>query len=211
MGVNGNEDALLFLGMVAFVSLSGVMAPGPMFATTIAKGYNDLRAGLKISFGHAVVEIPLIAAIFLGFDTVLKNDQVFIAIGLVGGVILLIFGADQIRTRHTKLIQKDDGRSSFLSGIIMTAANPYFILWWATVGATLIAGAVKFGPIMLPIFAVVHLSCDFAWNYLLSFSIYKSKTVWNQKWHRYLFVASGGIMVFFGLYFLASSVQSLLA
>ena len=46
--MNGNEDALLFLGMVAFVSLSGVMAPGPMFATTIAKGFNDLRAGLSL-------------------------------------------------------------------------------------------------------------------------------------------------------------------
>ena len=211
MGVSGTEDAFIFLGMVAFVSLSGVMAPGPMFATTIAKGYNDLRAGLKISFGHAVVEIPLIAAIFLGFDTVLKNDMVFIAIGLIGGVILLIFGLDQIRTRNSKAIQKDNGRSSFLSGIIMSAANPYFILWWATIGATLIAGAVKFGPIMLPIFAAVHLSCDFAWNYLLSYSVYKSKKIWNERWHRYLFVASGGIMVFFGLYFLASSVQSLLA
>ncbi len=95
--MSGIEDVLLFLGMVAFVSLSGVMAPGPMFATTIAKGYNDLRAGLKISLGHAVIEIPLIAAIFLGFDTVLKNDQVFLAIGLIGGIILLILGADQIR------------------------------------------------------------------------------------------------------------------
>jgi threonine/homoserine/homoserine lactone efflux protein len=208
--VSGNEDALLFLGMVAFVSLSGVMAPGPMFATTIAKGYNDIRAGLKISFGHAVIEIPLIAAIFLGFDTVLKNDQVFIAIGLGGGVILSILGIDQIRTRNSKVIQKDNGRSSFISGIIMTAANPYFILWWATVGATLITGAVKFGLIMLPIFAAVHLCCDFAWNYLLSFSVYKSKAVWNERWHRYLFVASGGMMIFFGLFFLASSFQSLM-
>ena len=209
--MSGSEDALLFLGMVAFVSLSGVMAPGPMFATTIAKGYHDLRAGLKISFGHAVIEIPLISAIFLGFDTVLKNDQVFIAIGLVGGVILLFLGMDQIRTRNSRVIQKDNERSSFISGIIMTAANPYFILWWATVGATLIAGAVKFGPVMLPIFAAVHLSCDFAWNYLLSFSVYKSKKVWNERWHRYLFVASGGIMTFFGLYFLLSSIQSILA
>ena len=209
--MSGTEDVLLFLGMVAFVSLSGVMAPGPMFATTIAKGYNDIRAGIKISLGHAVIEIPLIAAIFLGFDTVLKNDQVFIAIGLVGGTILLIFGIDQIRTRNTKVIEKENGHSSFVSGIIMTAANPYFILWWATVGATLIAGAVQFGLIILPIFAVVHLSIDFAWNYLLSFSVYKSKSIWNERWHRYLFVASGGIMLFFGLYFLASSVQSLLA
>ncbi|HXZ23674.1 MAG TPA: LysE family transporter [Methanomassiliicoccales archaeon] len=204
-------DPLLFLATIAFVSLSGVMAPGPIFATTIARGYQDGKAGLKIAVGHAVVEVPLMAGIFYGLDTLLKNDSVFFAIGLVGGAILLYMGYDVIRTRERQVAAgTKDGRNSFVAGIVMTAANPYFILWWATVGAALIAGAVAFGPIMLPLFAGVHLACDFAWYEGVSFAVFRSKRAFGTKWHKWLFVASGVIMLFFGLYFLASSIGSVL-
>ncbi len=205
------SDPLLFLATIAFVSLSGVMAPGPIFATTIAKGYQDGKAGLKIATGHAVVELPLMAAIFFGLDTLLKNDGVFFAIGLIGGAILLYMGYDVIRTRERQVTEGvKDGKNAFVAGIVMTAANPYFILWWATVGAALIAGAVAFGLIMLPLFAVVHLACDFAWYQGVSFAVFRSKTAWGTKWHKWLFVGSGAIMLFFGVYFLASSIGSLL-
>jgi threonine/homoserine/homoserine lactone efflux protein len=204
------DDPLLFLATIAFISLSGVMAPGPIFATTIAKGYQDSKAGLKIATGHAVIELPLMAGIFLGLDTVLKNDTVFFAIGLIGGAILLYMGYDLIRSRES-LVKEGaaDGRNTFVAGIVMTAANPYFILWWATVGAALIAGAVAFGPMMLPLFAGVHLACDFVWYEGVSYAVFKSKRAWGARWHKWLFVASGAIMLFFGAYFLASSVGSL--
>ncbi len=204
------DSALLFLAGVAFVSLSGVLAPGPIFATTIADGYKDARAGVKVSIGHAIVELPLIAAIFLGLDTVLKDDAVFIAIGLLGGIILLYLGWDMIRSRH-RIVEEQNGskRGPLLSGIVLTAANPYWLLWWATVGAALVAGAVEFGLIMLPIFAVVHISCDFAWYSAVGYSVNRSKAFWNKKWHMYLFVASGIIMLVFGVYFLMSSVLKL--
>ncbi len=204
------DSALLFLAGVAFVSLSGVLAPGPIFATTIADGYKDARAGVKVSIGHAIVELPLIAAIFLGLDTVLRNDSVFIAIGLLGGIILLYLGWDMIRSRH-RIVQEEGGsrRGPLLSGIVLTAANPYWLLWWATVGAAMVAGAVEFGLIMLPIFAIVHLSCDFAWYSAVGYTVNRSKSFWSKKWHMYLFVASGAIMLVFGVYFLASSVLKL--
>ena len=205
------NDPVLFLAMVALVSVSGVVTPGPLFATAIAKGYQDERAGIKVASGHALVELPLIVAIFLGLDTILKNDSVFIVIGLVGGVILLYLGIDTIKNWNaqvTKAAEKKAG--SIVSGALMTAANPYFILWWATVGATLIAGTVEFGLIMLPIFAAVHLSCDYIWYTFVSFTVFRSKGAWSQKRHKYIFAGAGGIMVFFGLYFLTSSVSGLL-
>ncbi|MGD1060122.1 MAG: LysE family transporter [Methanomassiliicoccales archaeon] len=204
------DSALLFLAEVAFVSLSGVLAPGPMFAATIADGYKDPRAGVKVSVGHALIELPLIVAIFLGLDTVLRDDSVFIAIGLLGGLILLYLGFDMIRSRH-RIVQEESGsrRGPLLSGVVLTAANPYWLLWWATIGAALIAGAVEFGLIMLPVFALVHISCDFAWYSAVGYTVNRSKSFWSKKWHTYLFVASGIIMLIFGIYFLASSVLKL--
>jgi threonine/homoserine/homoserine lactone efflux protein len=204
-------EEIAYLGMVALVSLSGVMAPGPLLATTICQGYQDKRAGLGISFGHAMVEVPLIIAIFLGLGTILNNTYVFIAIGLIGGAILLYMGWDLIRSKDKFLVECPiEKRSSFRSAIVMTAANPYWLIWWATAGAALVAGAVVFGPIMLPLFIIVHFSCDLAWYLLVSYSVNRSKELWSRKWHRLLFIGSGTIMFVFGLYFLLSSASSIL-
>ena len=205
------DSPLLFLAMVAFVSLSGVIMPGPVFAATVAKGYSDLKAGLKIAAGHAVIEIPLIAAIFLGFDTVLNDPNVFALVGVVGGLLLLYMGAEMVRSRERLVRGNAEVRySSFTAGILTTIANPYFILWWATVGAALITGAVQFGLIMLPVFAIVHISCDFGWNHFVSVTVFKSRGLWSEKRHHYLFAISGVIMLFFAVYFITSSILGLI-
>lgn len=204
------DSPLLFLAIVAFISLSGVIMPGPVFAATVVKGYGDLKAGLKIAAGHAVIEVPLIAAIFLGFDTVLNDRYVFAVVGIVGGLLLFYMGAEMVRSRERLVRGNTEMKySSFTAGILTTIANPYFLLWWATVGAALITGAVQFGLIMLPVFTIVHISCDFGWDHFVSVTVFKSKGLWSEKRHHYLFVVSGIMMLFFAVYFIASSVLGL--
>lgn len=209
--MSNEVEAVLYLGMVALISLSGVMAPGPLLATAICKGYLDPRAGLKISLGHALIEAPLIVAIFLGLGTILNNDAVFIFVALVGGGILLYMGADLVRSRERFTVDcSSSNRSIVTSGLVMTMANPYWLIWWATAGAALVAGAVAFGWIMLPLFIIVHVSTDLVWYMLVTYSVNRSKGVWANRWHKWLFVASGGIMLLFGAYFLFSGLTMLL-
>jgi len=204
--VSEEVEAVLYLGMVALISLSGVMSPGPLLATTICKGYQDPRAGIRITIGHALIEAPLIVAIFLGLDTILQSDAVFIFVGLVGGGVLIYMGADLLRSRNQSLLVCDKGKSDVVSsGFIMTVANPYWLIWWATAGAALVAGAVTFGWIMLPLFIIVHVSVDLIWYLAVSYSVNRSKEMWASKWHMWLFVVSGGIMLFFGAYFIISA------
>jgi threonine/homoserine/homoserine lactone efflux protein len=203
--------AVMFLGMVILISISGALGPGPVLAATISKGYDDERSGLKIATGHMLIEVPLIAGIYLGLETVLRDETLLLIIGLVGGAFLIYMGADMVRS--DKVGYSDGGRagaSAFTVGALTTAANPYFFLWWATVGATLITDAVEFGLIMLPIFAMVHLSVDYGWLQFVSFSVFRSKGLWSEKRHRIIFIASGAIMVVFGAYFLLSSLGSIL-
>src|SRR5512136_3320106 len=95
-----------FLLMVAAVSLTGVMLPGPMTAATIAKGYSDKHAGAWIAAGHAVIEIPLIAVmsvIYFGSGRFVSSPQVETAIYLVGGLMLIYLGFRMFRaTRETR-------------------------------------------------------------------------------------------------------------
>ena len=184
--------------------------PGPVFATAVAKGYQDARAGLKISLGHAVIEIPLIIAIFLGFETVLKDQAVLAAIGIIGGTFLLYMGISMFRTKMDGEQLQGSKLSSFTAGFALTAVNPYFLLWWATVGASLISLATGYGPIILPLFIFVHLACDFGWLQFVSFSVNRSKRFLTGEKYRALFAVCGVILIFFSLYFIVSSLQTLL-
>jgi threonine/homoserine/homoserine lactone efflux protein len=209
--MDGTTDPLLFLAMVAFISLSGAIMPGPLFATTVAKGYQDPQAGLKISAGHAVIEIPLIIAIFFGLEVVLRERSVIAVIGIVGGAFLLYMGLSMFRQKVDGEQVQGSRLGPFTAGIALTAMNPYFLLWWATVGASLIGLTSGYGLIMLPAFAAVHLACDLGWHQFISFSVHRSRHVLTGRGYRILFSGCGAVLVFFALYFMASSIGGLFA
>ncbi len=199
-------DLLGFYLLTAFISLSGVMMPGPVLAGTIAKGYKDKNAGMQIALGHGIVEFPLIGVIAFGFGSFFGNPGVKIAIGLVGGAVLVYIGYNMFRMR-----QEMENTEKFLPyhpvivGIITTITNPYFFLWWATIGLLLIMNAIGFGLLALIVFAVVHWSCDFVWDYFVSFSVFKTKKFWYEKGHNIVFGICGIIMMIFGVWFVISS------
>jgi threonine/homoserine/homoserine lactone efflux protein len=205
------EAALLFLGTVAFISLSGVLMPGPVFAVTIACGYKERMAGWKIAMGHALVEIPVIVAIFFGLSTFLQDERIFAAIGLIGGALLLYLGYDTVRTRKEIVTSCDlKYRSSFWAGVMTTIVNPSWWLWWATIGAALTVSAVEFGWWMLPLFILVHVVCDLLWEGFVAMTIFDTKGRWNESWHQYLIAGSGFIMIFFAIYFVLNALGDLL-
>lgn len=68
-------------------------------------------------------------------------------------------------------------KGSLMGGFVATAANPYFFLWWATVGLTLIPKSPKFGLIGLALFVAVHSSCDLGWDLFLSRSAFGAERI----------------------------------
>src|SRR5512137_2654339 len=98
-GVQEFTNIWVFFASAIFISLTGVMTPGPVFAAAVAKGYKDERAGIKIALGHGLVEFPLMALIVVSLDYIFENDLVKLGIGLIGGTLLLFLGASMIRSR----------------------------------------------------------------------------------------------------------------
>lgn len=206
--MDGPTDPLMFLGWVVVISISGVVAPGPLFATAVARGLNDPRAGLKLSVGHALVEIPLILTLFLGLMVFLQDENVLAAIGLVGGVFLLYMGISMLRPRSEA--EEYTKHGALVSGIMLSAANPYFLLWWATVGAAVLGLAAAFGWWMVPLFAIVHLGCDFAYLSFVSYSASKGRSFLQGKWLRGLYVVCGLFLIAFAVYFISGSLDTYL-
>lgn len=205
------ENIWIFFGIAVIISLSGVMTPGPVFAATIAKGYKDEKAGIKIALGHGLVEFPLMALIVLSLGYVFEDSRVKLGIGVIGGILLIFLGLMMIRSRKSTADGPADHvpYNSFITGALTTSANPYFFFWWATVGALLISNAEVFGPIVIVVFAVVHWSCDLAWYSFTSYAVFRTKHLWTPLVHEIVFFACGALMVVFGVWFIYGPAQEL--
>ena len=201
---------LLILLSVVVISLSGVMMPGPMFAVTLAKSYRSPWAGAQISLGHAVIEVPLILLIYFGFAQFFQNTIVQITLGIVGGGMIIWLGIGMFRAR-AQVVQegKDLSYNAFTAGILTSGLNPFFLLWWATVGSLLIMKFLDFGVTGLILFIVVHWLCDLAWLSLVSVMVYKTHSLWGRKFQEGLFIACSLLLVGFGGWFLVSGIQLL--
>lgn len=182
--------------------------PGPLTATAIAKGYRDRNAGALIAIGHAIIELPLIALIYLGFAHYFTLPEVKRIIGLAGGLMLIFMGLQLLRTMRKALGEAPDlPYNSLIAGIIMTGANPYFFLWWVTIGVALIANATNFGVFGLVLFSLVHWLCDLGWLEFISTSVFKSRHLWTAKVKKIVFSICALILVGFGVWFCASAVS----
>lgn len=192
----------LFLLSAAGISLSGVMLPGPLTAATITKGYRDKNAGSLIALGHAVVELPLIALIYFGFGHYFASPEAKRIIGLAGGLMLIFMGSMMLRVIRKSVGEAADlPYNSFTTGIIMTGTNPYFFLWWATIGITLIAGAASFGLPGLLLFATVHWLCDLVWEQFVSMTVFRTRHLWTKKVQRLVLGICALVLVGFGVWF----------
>ena len=205
------QNIWIFFGIAVVISLSGVMTPGPVFAAAVAKGYKDQSAGIKIALGHGLVEFPLMVLIILSLGYVFQNTAVKLGIGLVGGFLLVFLGIMMVKDRKDIAGGNKDyiPYNSITTGALTTSANPYFFLWWATVGALLISNAQEFGAIVVVAFAVVHWTCDLAWYSFTSFAVFRTKHLWTPLVHEVVFGACGALMIIFGIYFMLGPASEL--
>ncbi|WP_455393317.1 LysE family transporter [[Eubacterium] cellulosolvens] len=177
--------------------------PGPVFAAAVAKGTEHRHAGAWIALGHLIVEVPIILLLAAGFSFIFTNLWVRIIIGVLGGGLLLVMGVQMFRMRRDReVVKRAFPMHPIIAGIITTVSNPYFILWWATVGLMLILTALAFGWFGILAFILVHESCDLGWDWLVSYSVNKSKTFWTDKVHAIVFGICGLLLIFFGIYFM---------
>jgi threonine/homoserine/homoserine lactone efflux protein len=196
---------------VVVISFSGVMMPGPMFAVTLAKSYKSPWAGAQISLGHAVIEVPLILLIYFGFARFFQNSFVQLGLSVVGGIMIFWLGIAMFRARAEAIQRgKDLPYSAFVVGILMSGLNPFFLLWWVTIGSMLIMKFLVFGTMGLALFIIVHWLCDLVWLSFVSIVIYRAKSLWGSKFQEWVFIGCSLLLMGFGAWFLVSAIQSVI-
>jgi len=199
-----------FLAEALAISLSGVMAPGPLTTVTVGRGNQSPHAGALVAVGHGIVEMPLMALIFYGFGSLLQLPYVTAIIAFVGGLFLLLMGVDMLRStrKQVELDTSQHRRSPVAAGILLSLGNPYFLIWWATVGASLILRAVRFGLLGLLTLALAHWMCDFLWSYFLSALSFKGGQFFGRSFQKVVFILCGILLLFFGGRFMLDAARA---
>jgi threonine/homoserine/homoserine lactone efflux protein len=206
-------DPLNFAVKVILITSSGALAPGPLFFVTLSQGVKSgTKSGFIFSVAHTLVEFTLVMLLALGLLSVASEPMVRLAVGFAGGVALLVFGAMQIRGSFSSETgveesERKANRSLLFIGLAFTGLNPYFIIWWLTIGATLILLALEFAGLAGVVFMYVcHVWVDYAWLMLLANLAKRSTKILRLKWYRVLMAVFGAVLIYFGLSFLVDSL-----
>jgi len=193
-----------FAVAVIVISISGVMSPGPLFAANVAYGLKGgTKAGLKMAYGHTFVELPLVILLGIGALSLETIPQFRETIALLGAVSLFAFAGIQIRSVIKKPSTVFDGKHGpFLAGIILSALNPFFLIWWFTIGFKLISDSLILASFTgIGIMFVFHIWMDYAWLCSVSFLSSKGKRILTNKNYNMFMIGISGILVYFGIVF----------
>ncbi len=199
-----------FLFESLIISASGVLSPGPMTAVTVGRGGSWPHAGALVAIGHGAVEFPLMAALYLGAGALIELPSVRLAITLAGGLMLLIMGVGMLRGGAQTGAMQASARSPFTDGMLLSLLNPFFLIWWATVGLSLLMQSARFGVAGFSLFAVLHWLCDFVWCYALSIASFKGGKLMGGRFNLAVRLVSGVALLFFGVSFIYRGITELL-
>ncbi|MBI5522662.1 MAG: LysE family transporter [Desulfarculus sp.] len=208
--------ALAGLFATSFViGLSGAVMPGTVLAVTILHSSRlGFKAGPLVILGHAILEGSLVVALVLGLGGVLNRPLVSGAIGGVGALILLWMAWGMLRSLpglRLDLATAETAASGGLGshaapvrdGLLLSLANPYFLLWWATVGLGLITMTMQMGlgALGLLVFYAGHICADLSWYSLVSLVVTKGRRWLSDRMHRRVVGACALCLLGFGVYF----------
>jgi threonine/homoserine/homoserine lactone efflux protein len=223
-------NMLEFAGEVILVSLSGVLSPGPLFFANLIYGSKEgFRSGIKIAFGHTIVELPLIILLVIGVSqfpysgfTSIGNLKI---IGLIGGIAIVAFSIlqikDIIKVKDLTITLNSNGEKEIhkviynnrnrpvISGIIFSALNPFFLAWWLTVGLKLISDSVSsFGVLSgtVSLFSF-HIWMDYAWLTMISCLIFKGISILKSNYYKMLLLTLSTMFGFYGLYWIIINLR----
>lgn len=211
--------AAIFLQSL-LIGYSGAVMPGSLLTYALDKTMRTgAKAGFLISIGHSLLELLLVVLLLGGIGKYLGTETAKTVIGLVGGSVLLFFGATMLRDVAGDKVSidvtgqaKEKQGNMIVGGAVISASNPYFIIWWAAVGLGMIMAAYNaFGLAGVAVFYLGHILSDITWYGFLSILISRTRGFINRKVYRGIVAVLGVCLVGFGGSFFITALGSILS
>lgn len=196
------------------IALSGALMPGPLLTVTVSESpRRGAVTGPLMILGHGILELGLVIALLLGLAPILKQDAVFISISLAGGGILIWMAVSMFRSLPNLYLDLDASpgkpRNLILSGIILSLANPYWTIWWASIGLGYIMSSAKLGAAGIISFFAGHILADFIWYSFISYSVSRGRRFLSNTLYRGLIGGCASFLLVFACCFLYSGLLKL--
>ncbi len=196
------------------IALSGAMMPGPLLTAAIgeASGRGCIAGPLLVA-GHGILELILVAALLLGLAPYLQRQEVFVAVALAGAAILFWMAFGMFRSLPSLRLswEGDHKRRNhpMISGILMSVANPYWIIWWATIGLGYILYSWRFGFWGIAFFFVGHILADLVWDSLVAAAVAGGRHFLTDRLYRGLIAVCAVFLILFAGYFAYAGFEKL--
>jgi threonine/homoserine/homoserine lactone efflux protein len=193
--------------------------PGPLLAVTIRHTTRQgFVAAPLLVLGHAMLEAGLLCLLVFGLTDWLKGDLAVTAIALLGAAMLLrmsIGMAREVRTLRFGGAGSPAGRSGdevpagggdgplrpLLDGVVASASNPYWSLWWATIGLGYMVLSRGQGWIGLASFFAGHILADAAWYLFVGSAVAAGRGWFTDRVYRGVVGACAVFLAFFAVSF----------
>lgn len=212
------RSKLAIFGSAFLIGLSGAMMPGPLLSAsigyTIDRGF--LAGGPLLILGHGILEVTLVVLVLVGLGPLLARRSVGAVIGIIGGAVLLWMGYAMAAFAHSGAATSLDAgshalpASPILAGILISLANPYWSLWWATIGLKYIALSRHAGRAGVAAFCTGHILSDVAWYLLIAAAVALGRQAISPTAYRWTLGACGIFLIAFGALFLVAGIHHFL-
>lgn len=200
-------DSLTGILLSSFaVAVSGALMPGPVLTVTISESARrGFWAGPLIILGHGILEAALVVLLLLGFANFLQSPRVIGVIGVSGGIALFFFAFAMFKGLKGLTLDlshgEGKGANPVMAGILTSLANPYWTIWWATIGLGYLFISIRFGLLGVAVFFIGHISADLAWYSAISFFVSRGKNYISDSVYRGVIFCCALVLMAFGGYF----------
>ena len=180
------------------LSLSGALMPGPLLTYTIARTLRTKRGGwltgARVIAGHAALEGGLVCGLALGVVEFLRAPLTVKIIGVAGAALLAYMGIG--------LLRETIRLPPVLAGTLVSMGNPYWWIWWVTIGAAFL---LRFDITLarwqaLLAFFLGHELGDLGWFSTVSIALHFGRTRIPRGVTTGILAACGVSIIGFGAY-----------
>jgi threonine/homoserine/homoserine lactone efflux protein len=197
------------------VALSGALMPGPLLTVTVGESARrGFWAGPQIMVGHAALELVLVVLLFIGVGAWLHQPWILGVVGLAGAGMLGWMGLGLLKASRVSRLEFDPKAASGLhpiwAGVLMSLANPYWLIWWLTIGLGYVLFSAKFGLVGVVLFFFGHILADFAWYTLVSAAVAQGRRFLSDRLYCGFLAGCGVFLFAFGGYFGVQGMKFLL-
>jgi threonine/homoserine/homoserine lactone efflux protein len=198
------------------IALSGAMMPGPLLTATISEtSRQGFKAGPLLILGHGILELILVLALILGLAPLIQRQEVFIVTAFAGAIILVWMAVGMLRTLHSLHMdwEKKSAGSNHLimSGILWSIANPYWTIWWASIGLGYILYSQKFGILGVFVFFLGHIMADLTWYAIVSLAVDRGRHFLTDRLYRGVIRICASFLIVFACYFAYAGFHKIFA